>query len=94
MPCLVHCKIAFSLPKKYRAWHSGVSLRGLYNCDCEQYWPNGWGIPVKTVYISFIPTHFISFPVPINTSYLEIRNIKLVNNTSYNEIKCKVSEKQ
>jgi hypothetical protein len=43
MPCLVYCKIVFSLPKKYSAWHSGVSLRGLYKCDCERYWPNGWG---------------------------------------------------
>ena len=31
--------------------------------------------------------------MPINTSYLEIRNTKLVNITCYNEIKRKVSGK-
>ena len=63
------------------------------HCDCERYWPNGWGIPVKTVHICFVPRRFISFSVPINPNYLEIGNNKLVNNTCYNEIKCKVSEK-
>jgi hypothetical protein len=69
-----------------------MSSRGLYNCDCDRYCPNGWGKPVNTVYFYFIPRHCISFSVLLNTSYLESRNIKLINNMCYTEFKCKVTE--
>jgi hypothetical protein len=56
MPCLVHCKIVFSLPKKYRVWHSGVSLRGLY---CTTAIVNGTG-RTDGGYLSELCT-FVSF---------------------------------
>jgi len=30
---------------------------GVYNYDCDQHCPNGWGMPNETVCFSFIPRH-------------------------------------
>jgi hypothetical protein len=49
-------------------------------------------MPVKTVYVRFIPRHYILFSVLIHTSYLESRNVRLVNNMCYTQFKSKVSE--
>jgi hypothetical protein len=57
MPCLVHCKTVFSVLNTYRAWHSGVSLRGRYNYNCDRYCPNGCGMPNETVCFFFNPRH-------------------------------------
>ena len=87
VPCLVHCKIVFSILKTHRAWHSGVSLHGLYNCNCDQHFLNRWEVPVKKVYFCLIPRHYVPFSVPVDTNCLESRNIRLVNNVLYNEFK-------
>ena len=86
-PRLVYCTIVFSVLKTYRASHSGVSLGGMYNCDCERYCGSK-----QCAFLFFIPRQYISFSVPIHASYLESRNIRLVNSMCYTQFKCKVSE--
>jgi len=58
-PRLVYSKILFSVLKIRRAWHSGVSLGGMYSCDWERFCPHGWGMRVKQcTFVSFLDTVF------------------------------------
>jgi len=88
IPCLVHCKIVFSILKTLAVWYVftwTVQMR-LWSVL-----PERMGNTAENSAFFFIPKHCIR-SVPINTSCLESGNIRLVIHMCYSEIKCHVSK--